>query len=183
MPHGWLEVKLDPRRPRTPCILLPPPQGIHSHFLRCVRCGEVRTTVSNSWRGDQKFLPEVAGHIQSRRCWGFHTLSFWPFSSCGYLVCSKVRLAGLLLKSLFTLKRKKQTVLTVEMKKKRCKLWNDRIKTNKLERGVNQGPSPKWKPDAKLNYALQFFKSYTGGKKVSEVSKFSIMDMCIIRTN
>jgi len=73
-----------------------------------MRCGELRTTVSNSWHGwAGSSCPEVAGKVPSRRCGGFHSL-FWSFSSCGSLVCSKARLAGLLFKSRFTLKRKKE---------------------------------------------------------------------------
>lgn len=94
----------------SPCLsrCLLPKAFVHI-FLRCVRCGEVRTTVSNSLPAlAGSSWPEVAGSVPSR-CGGLHAL-FGPFSSCGSLVCSKARLAGLLLKSLFTLKRKnKQT--------------------------------------------------------------------------
>lgn len=53
--------------------------------------------------------PKVPGNVPRRRCW-LHRWLFQPSSSWGSLVCSKATFACLLLKSLFTLKRKKKKI-------------------------------------------------------------------------
>ena len=155
------------------------------------------------WRGEnycQQFLAEVAGSVPSRRGGGLHSL-FWPFFSCGSLVCSRARLAGLLVKSLFTLKRKKgkkkqhqglllkrQMILSFEV--------IELSPTTEKGAGVQETifnvslilsvwvsflcPSLKRKLDAKLIHVLQVLKSQTEKeKKKGWIFQFSPLRICI----